>query len=90
MTPIQIPFDTEGVKRILPRRKNSVKPLKFEKQEICEKYRGKLPLFLKVHCDPEVDFCHFQMCGTDKKLCRVLDSLRSLENKNLCVSFVAV
>lgn len=31
------------------------------------------------------------MCGTDKQLCTVCDSLRSsLENKNLCVSFVAV
>lgn len=39
MTPIQVPFDTEGVKRILPRSKNSVKSLKFEKQDICEKYR---------------------------------------------------
>lgn len=27
---------------------------------------------------------------TDKELCRVLVPLRSLDNKNLCVSFVAV
>lgn len=31
------------------------------------------------------------MCGADKQLCAALDSLRrSLENKNLCVSFVAI
>lgn len=31
------------------------------------------------------------MCGTDKQFCTVSDSLRSsLENKNLCVSFVTV
>lgn len=48
-------------------------------------------IFLKVDCDPGVDFYHFQMCGTDKQLCTVRDSLRrSLENKNPCVSFVAV
>lgn len=44
-----------------------------------------------MDCDPRVDFYHFQMCGADKQLCTVSDSLRnSLQNKNLCVSFVAV
>lgn len=64
----KVPFDTEGVKRILPRSKNSVKALKFEKQDICEKYRGKSPLFLKEDCDSGVDFCHLQMRGPDKEL----------------------
>lgn len=50
-----------------------------------------MTVFLKVDCDPGVDFYHFQMCGTDKQLCTVRDSLRSsLENKSPPVSFVAV
>lgn len=44
-----------------------------------------------MDCDLGVDFYHFQMCGTDKQLCTVRDSFRkSLENKSLPVSFVAV
>lgn len=75
MASVWIPFDSECVRRVLPRRKKDIKPLKLEKQGICEKYKRQVTLFLKVDCDPRVDFYHFQMCGTDKQLCTVSDSL---------------
>lgn len=44
----------------------NIKPLKFERQEICEKIIQQVIIFLRVDCDPKVQFYLFQMCVIDK------------------------